>query len=163
MRTQTPFTGFWACSWNTRSLFNCLSLPTNSFAWHTSSRQRWWSFSLHLTLFFFFCFLLFSNNSWWRAHICKKNTYLSNFKTRSWLSAVLHGLLVPAAWCVSTKSCAASAFCPTSCKCCPRPPDLPELNLSTRAPVRRADTTDGARIEKVTPEEKKKKKKKSRT
>lgn len=37
---------------------------------------------------------------------------------------------IPAARCAPTEGRAASAFCPTICKCCPCPPDPPELNLS---------------------------------
>lgn len=51
--------------------------------------------------------------------------------SRSRFFVTPHGLVIPAAHCVHTEGCAASAFCPAICKCCPCPLDLPELNLST--------------------------------
>lgn len=38
---------------------------------------------------------------------------------------------IPAARCAPIEGRAASAFCPTICKCCPCPPDPSELNLSS--------------------------------
>lgn len=103
-----------------------------------------------------------NNNSWWALsdpsrvehHMllcapdsvrpCKHSMGLSRFfpslhESRSWFSVTPHGLGFPDARCVLAKGRAVSAFCPASCKCCPRPPDLPELSLSGHMPLQHVD------------------------